>query len=320
MEQTTATTSAVSQDSASPRGKALGLVPDVANSPAQPDPEAPRQETRALLAWMGNEQAMTMLLEGRQQGIFTSALQEKLAEARAALNDRKPGIDQTDLIRPMPRDMASYIARLEKASQAKPYWDEGWRPAMVDLPRVCAFQPHTFTSHAHQRVEKVSLGDVRSLAEITLPLDSTEPVTFQFDRRRQMFVTSVSNANLQVVGAFGGLAPGQPAGTVHMGFQLRMITSYLQVGSMQGRWFLRDGYHRSLGLVQRGVRYVPAFVREDMTLADLVPPGALEFEAILGNRPPLLTDYWDEGVACSLQLPAPRRVISVQASELSIYG
>jgi hypothetical protein len=120
--------------------------------------------------------------------------------------------------------------------------------------------------------------------------------------------------------AFGGIAPGMPPGTVHMGFQVRMITSFLQVGSMQGRYFLRDGYHRGLGLVQRGARYVPALVREDMLIADLVAPGSLSVEAILGPKPPTLADYWDDSVSVTARLPAPRRIISVAASELSVYG
>jgi hypothetical protein len=318
MEQSTAVSPAFSADSSTPAVNPFELVADT--SPARPDPEAPRLETRALLAWLADEQAMTMMLEGQQQGIFTAALQQRLADARAALAARTAKIDQTDLIRPIPRDMASYIARLEKSSQAKPYWDEGWQPAMVDLPRVCALQPHTFVNDALNRVARANLSDTRSLAEVTLPLDTTEPVTFQFDRRRQSFTTSVSNQNLQIVGAFGGLAPGQPAGTVHMGFQLRMVTSYLQVGGFQGRWFLRDGYHRSIGLIQRGVRYVPAFVRANMTMSDLVPAGALEIESLLSAKPPVLADYWDDSVACSQRQPPPRRVISISASEISIYG
>jgi hypothetical protein len=33
-----------------------------------------------------------------------------------------------------------------------------------------------------------------------------------------------------------------------------------------------------------------------------------------------MSDYWDDSVAVTAYLPAPRRVISVSASELSVYG
>jgi hypothetical protein len=289
-------------------------------SPARPDPAAEKRESRALLAWMASEPAQMILLEGRQQEAVTPAMQAELARVRAALQARTVDIDQSGLIRPMPADMHAYVARLEKSPQAQPYFAEGWRPALVDLPRVCAYQPSVFVDHARERVADTAIDDIRSLAELTLPLDAGAPVTFQYDRARQMFITSIANQNLQVVGAFGGIAPGMPPGTVHMGFQVRMITSYLQVGSMQGRYFLRDGYHRGLGLVQRGARYVPALVLEDMLMADLVAPGSLSVESILGAKPPTLSDYWDDEVSVTARLPAPRRIISVAASELSVYG
>jgi hypothetical protein len=290
------------------------------DSPARPDPAAEKRESRALLAWMASEPAQMILLEGRQQESVTPAMQAELARVRAALQDRTADVDQSGLIRPMPADMHAYVARLEKSPQAQPYFAEGWRPALVDLPRVCAYQPSVFVDHARERVADTRIDDIRSLAELTLPLDAGAPVTFQYDRARQMFITSIANQNLQVVGAFGGIAPGMPPGTVHMGFQVRMITSFLQVGSMQGRYFLRDGYHRGLGLVQRGARYVPALVLEDMLMADLVAPGSLSVESILGPKPPALSDYWDDAVSVTARLPAPRRIISVAASELSVYG
>ncbi|HEY3981735.1 MAG TPA: hypothetical protein VGM79_31070 [Streptosporangiaceae bacterium] len=290
------------------------------DSPARPDPAAEKRESRALLAWMASEPAQMILLEGRQQESVTPAMQAELARVRAALQDRTADVDQSGLIRPMPADMHAYVARLEKSPQAQPYFAEGWRPALVDLPRVCAYQPSVFVDHARERVADTRIDDIRSLAELTLPLDAGAPVTFQYDRARQMFITSIANQNLQVVGAFGGIAPGMPPGTVHMGFQVRMITSFLQVGSMQGRYFLRDGYHRGLGLVQCGARYVPALVLEDMLMADLVAPGSLSVESILDPKPPTLSDYWDDAVSVTARLPAPRRIISVAASELSVYG
>jgi hypothetical protein len=59
-------------------------------------------------------------------------------------------------------------------------------------------------------------------------------------------------------------------------------------------------------------------VRPDLPLAELVPPGMLEFEVFMGDRPPVLPDYWDERVSCPVPAAAPRKVILVRASELSV--
>jgi hypothetical protein len=305
-----------------PAASPASPAPPVADgeSPARPDPAAQKRKARVLLAWMATEPAHLVLLEGRQQEVPTPAMEATLARVRAALAARSPGVDQDGLVRPLPRDLQPYVERLKRNPQAQPYFEEGWAPALVDLPRACGYQPSVFADHARERVAHVRVDDVRALAEVTLPLEPGAPVTFQYDRSRQMFITSIANQNLQVVGAFGGLAPGMPPGTVHMGFQVRMVTSFLQVGSVQGRYFVRDGYHRALGLLQRGARYVPAFVRDDLMLADLAAPGALDVEAILGPTPPLMSDYLNDDVAITAYMPAPRRIISVAASELSVYG
>jgi hypothetical protein len=43
-------------------------------------------------------------------------------------------------------------------------------------------------------------------------------------------------------------------------FFVSMGASYIQVARYQGRSFLRDGYHRAVGLLRAGVSQVPAVV------------------------------------------------------------
>ncbi len=208
MEQTTAPRPAFpagSTDSAGPPdGEPSGLNEAPSDTPIRPDPEAPHLEARALLAWMSLEPASLMLMQGRQSGTFTAEMQQRWHDAQAARQQRTEPVDQSDLIRPLPRDLASYVTRLGKNPQARQYFDEGWQPALVDLPRVCAFQPHVYIDQAQDRVAEVNVRDQRALAEVTLPLSPPDPVTFQFDRRRQQFVTSIGGPNLQIVGRSAG--------------------------------------------------------------------------------------------------------------------
>jgi hypothetical protein len=92
------------------------------------------------------------------------------------------------------------------------------------------------------------------------------------------------------------------------------------VARFQGCCVLRDGYHRAFGLLSRGISRVPAFVRGFDTLEDLAPAGMLPQSAWLGQRPPLLRDYHDDRVAESVRLPAQRKMVIVQALELSPQG
>lgn len=46
----------------------------------------------------------------------------------------------------------------------------------------------------------------------------------------------------------------------------------------------------------------------------------LPFEVLIGDRPPVLPDYWDADVSCSVQFPAARKIVMIRASELPIGG
>jgi hypothetical protein len=274
---------------------------------------------RVLLAWLSDGQARTALAGAGRAGEDTAAGDARLDAARAALASRPAGPDQGGLIRPLPGELGGYAQRLAADPQAAGYLADGFTPGLVDLSRLCVFQPSVHTEGVTERVEGVPAGDVAALAGITLPLTAPPPVIPQFDQERLTFTTNLASQNLHIVGAFGGPAEDDlPPGTVSVGFHLRVITSFVQVASIQGRYFLRDGYHRCLGLIQRGVRYAPALVRPDLPLADLVPPGMLEFEAFTGDRPPVLPDYFDDRVSCPVPAAAPRKVILVRASELSV--
>jgi hypothetical protein len=283
------------------------------------EPTGPGPQARILLAWMNDSQARAALAGAGSAGQLTAAREMQLAAARAELMSRPAGRDQADLIRPLPGEMREYVTRLEADPQAADYLADGFTPGLVDLSRLCVFQPSVHTDQVAERVAGVDTRDVRALAGITLPLAAPPRVIPQFDQERLTFTTNLASQNLHIIGAFGGPAEDDlPPGTVSVGFHLRVITSFVQVASIQGRYFLSDGYHRCLGLIQRGVRYAPALVRRDLPLAELVPPGMLDFEVFMGDRPPVLPDYWDERVSCPVPAAAPRKVIIVRASELSV--
>ena len=283
------------------------------------EPTGPGPQARILLAWMNDSQARAALAGAGSAGQLTAAREMQLAAARAELMSRPAGRDQADLIRPLPGEMREYVTRLEADPQAADYLADGFTPGLVDLSRLCVFQPSVHADQVAERVAGVDTRDVRALAGITLPLAAPPRVIPQFDQERLTFTTNLASQNLHIIGAFGGPAEDDlPPGTVSVGFHLRVITSFVQVASIQGRYFLSDGYHRCLGLIQRGVRYAPALVRRDLPLAELVPPGMLDFEVFMGDRPPVLPDYWDERVSCPVPAAAPRKVIIVRASELSV--
>jgi hypothetical protein len=295
----------------------MSLTPD---SPPSAVPGL-RWEARVLAPWMTDPEARLIMAAGETDRPLTAAQETWLARSRAAVAARPAALQQDDLIRPLPPEMSGYLARMEKHPESQWYLAKGFTPALVDLRRTCAYQSKIYTEHSGQHVADVDVDDVTAMAEVTMPLGAPPVVAPKFDAERQTFVTDLANHNLRIIGAFGGLAEDAPQpGTYNLGFQVRVIASFVQVVSVQGRWFIRDGYHRSVGLLQRGARYVPVLVKEDMGLGDLALPGMLPFESFMGERPPLLPDFLDSAVSCSVRLTAARRVVVVQASEVSISG
>lgn len=99
-----------------------------------------------------------------------------------------------------------------------------------------------------------------------------------------------------------------------------MSPSFIQVARFQGRYLLREGHHRSFGLLNRGITRVPAYVRDFATAEEMAPAETLPSSAWLGDRPPLLRDYHDDLVAEPVLVPVPHRVIVIHAMELLIMN
>lgn len=280
-----------------------------------------RWEARVLAPWMDDEGARLIMAEGETARPLTDAQEAWLARGREKVRARPGGIDQEGLVRPLPPEMDGYLARMENHPESQWYLSKGYAPALVDLHRVVVHQSRIYTGHSGAHVADIDPDDLQAVAAVTMPLDSPPVVSPQYDPENQAFVTDLANHNLRIVGAFGGLAEDAPQpGTYNLGFQVRIIASFVQVTSVQGRYFVRDGYHRCVGLLRRGARYVPALVRENLGLGDLALPGMLPYEVFMGERPPLLPDFLDDSVSCTVRLTAARRVVVVQASEVSLSG
>lgn len=88
---------------------------------------------------------------------------------------------------------------------------------------------------------------------------------------------------------------------------------YMEVASYRGRWFLRDGYHRSFKLLKQGVWRVPCVVVYAETVAQMGAVGSRFFsqEVLFSDQPPMVTDFLEEEIAVSYC-----RAVSAEAKSL----
>lgn len=294
---------------------------DQLNQPlAQPAPAAGvrlERPARVPLGWLPPERGEFFLVSNQASVGLSEAQRARVREARDAVAARPAGIDQADLVSALPPELADHIARLAMTPPGAGMRTEGWDIAMIDLERVVAIQPSVFTDTATQRVAGLDPGDLLSIAELTLPINHTAPVSVEFDEFKQAYILTSPNPNLKVVANFNGPLPNGMPG---FGFGVAVAASYVQVVRFQNRYVLRDGYHRAFGLLSRGITRVPAFIRDFDTAENLAPAGMLPQNTWLGDRPPLLRDYHDDRVAESVSLPARHRMIVIHALELFPTG
>jgi hypothetical protein len=279
-------------------------------------PSYAKRKARALIGWL-SEQEGVLWAAGRdaQAAATQPEHMDTCKRARQNVAARSPGVDQSNLFQPVPVELQSHIEALKADPESAQVLLTSGEIQIVDLRRVCAAQPHVLVEDAKRRVEGIAATDMLAIALVTLPLPKREQFPVTFDPIKNTWLFASPNPNLRVIGNFStSVGPGFAG----FGFAIGQQQSYMQVAGVNGRYFLRDGYHRAYGLVAAGITHAPALVKDFNTLEDAnMPPGLLPQSAYLGERPPLLVDYLDDGVAVDTNIPSTTKMIVIQALEVS---
>jgi hypothetical protein len=223
------------------------------------------------------------------------------------------------VITPAPALLNEHIAALRNNAASVQFFQEGWAVAVADLSRVCAIQCHVLTDDAMQRVADVDTNDVRGIAALSLPIAERRPLMASFQPEKHAWVFSSANPNLRIAGHIG--AEVQP-GVHAFGFVVSLTASFIQVARYNGRYLLRDGYHRAYGFLARGISRVPVFTRDYDTFEEMQLPsvGLSPQDTYLSDRPPVLTDYGNDAVSAAVVLPVTQKVVVIQGLEVATLG
>ncbi len=283
--------------------------------PGAEHPRRSKRPARALLGWMAPEAAVSIQTGGPADAPAAPEQVERARAARASVASRSAGIDQSGVVGELPASVGGHLDALRALPLIAPYFASGWEARVVDLRRLCALQPHVHADDPGRRSAEVDAGDLHAIAAISLPKPSSTKLPVQYDPARNAWIFSGADSNLTVVSHFQGEV--QP-GTFGFGFVVGVVPSLMQVARFNGRYLLRDGYHRAYAFLRRGITHVPALVRDFSTLAELdLTPVMLPADVFLGERPPVLSDYLDDTVAADVELPQFRKLVVIQALELS---
>jgi hypothetical protein len=266
---------------------------------------------RALIGWMPQRDAETLLAI---PAIAPAPEQVRQVQAaHAAVSARSSGMDQTGAISETGDEAQDYLTDFRNKSQLS----AGRSIQMADLTRLAAVQPVVHLDDS-RHFDLPSTPDLVSLAKITLPMPTRIELPVEFDPQKRAWILDSANPDACVMGHFRTpveIAPGV-FGTGY-GFCIAALPSVVQVVRFRGRYFLKDGYHRSLALLQKGIAKIPVIFEETDKLEIA---GRFSDEIILGDRPPCLPDYLEDNVSAAVSHLAVHKAITIECSEQLRWG
>jgi hypothetical protein len=189
-----------------------------------------------------------------------------------------------------------------------------WSLGVVDLRRLIAFQrrlvldPEMPPPYVPQQEDWAALCGLafdgrRTLAHRVLPTASFAG-GYEIQLRAE-------NPDLRIT-----LAAEQAEGE-SLPLLLTGGSPFFEVAEFQGRWFLRDGYHRAFQMLRAGVTMGFAVIVHARTLEELgaVEPFFFGEETLFSARPPRVTDFLEESLVLHYERPHMRKTITVRIEE-----
>ena len=282
-----------------------------------------KQGVRVLLPWLDRREALVALLGFRlplahEEVSALSALYDvQVAARRARLPFDLPPPD----LEPLPDSLAergeAFLASLS-SSLVK---ERNLRVGIIDLSQVLSFQKVVAVEAAEKRVQGVTQDDWQSLVDLCLPVvRAGEQIQGVFDKDGGGLTISSDNPNLRV-SPVQQVKRGPNGGEELIGFNVTFGMAHVQVTRYQDRCYLKDGYHRSYGLLARGIRRIPCVLSDSLTFADVMGAAAAAFiaqEHLTGPHPPRVSDFLDPNLSALTQQQMFRKVVRIRAEEFVV--
>lgn len=281
---------------------------------------------RALIGWMSVQDAYTILAIPMVPRTPRPESVQKVQGAHRAVQSRIESLDQINVLSDPGEDLRGYLAELEGHPAYKQFIAKGCSVRVADLSKLGAIQPVVHLDHAehsehfrrllpHARQE-----DMLSLAKITLPI-LPDDMGVRPERQKSSWVLRFTHPDARLVDHFSmPIDFGAGLSGMGYGFRVAVLPSFVQVARYRGRYFLKDGYHRSLMLLERRITHVPAIFEELSESRTLEVEGRFPDSTILASQAPRLPDYLRDDVAAVVCHPTFQKIITIRVTEERCWG
>lgn len=185
-----------------------------------------------------------------------------------------------------------------------------WKLGMIDLRNLLAFQRRVSV----ERENGPLLQDGENWEQL-IPLAFPErkaDFSFSINPDRSEAVIRSANPELKLF-----IDPPSPAGALSLPLSIDLGSPFIEAAHYNGRWFLRDGYHRAYSLLKIGIHRVPAVVIWARTIEELgaVHPWFFNQAVLFSEHPPRLMDFHDPELVLHYRRPMREKLIRVSVEE-----
>jgi len=250
----------------------------------------------------------------RTEDTSPQALNEAWVAARQKLGGRvgKPG---APAMLPLPANCNAYLAKLYASPlMARFQADFGQCGVnLVEIRPILSIQPHV---ERQQCAGSHALKDATplQLLERCLPLDGgAGEVKWEQERTGRGLLIRHPDFNLQT---FGGAGVNTPEGALVAGPIIGVGAPWTQAMEIDGRVFLRNGYHRAVGLMEAGHTHLPCLTFKGHRSQMGVDP-AFSADVMEGTNPATV-GHFDVKKATEIQLRKGTKVISISWTEFLV--
>lgn len=225
-------------------------------------------------------------------------------------------------IQPIPQAHATYIDQVRNTPWIANLLNTQWAGAefkLVEIAPLLAFQQTVNMARSEHHCGKANaLPAQDEIYRICLPtaLDSVTPQVLPASNAPSpnSLMLKTRSGNLRIAG-WGAFQAVNGANVV--GIALAVAPSLVHVARYEGRYYLHNGYHRTVGLMRAGATHVPCLVRDLSNPQELgirEDGGTFNLARLKGVNPPTLAHYGN-GRAYPVSLRSTARIIHLSWSE-----
>lgn len=281
-------------------------------------------KTRVLFGWISPEELGQQFSGTLGNPEEYKALLEKHTSMMNAVKSRSKYSPESPIINGSKK--WTTLSELAKRPELQSMFNGmDWELAVVDLNKIIAFQKSVKIHGLNERVAYATTNE-KSLLDLCVPLDDPElPSVHYVDLDGKAFTISSPNPNFRILDARiedvdKSAAPGMPPfKTKAISMLVGTVPSYLHVVEFEGRYYLRDGYHRAVGLLRANINEVPCVLARVQDSKLIAPIGNhLSPDCFMGDQPPLLADFLNDDVSDEGLTSESLKIIRIRGEEFAV--